>query len=98
MLIVVFGKRKWYCDWRTSPRGSYGTARSPRVDRDRQERERRAVEARLALGARRPAQRSVEVVRPGVVGALQRLAAAGALHHGVTPVAAHVHERAQLAV
>ena len=48
--------------------------RPPGVDRHRQEAELRLVEALLALGARRGAERAVEVVRPGVVGALQRLA------------------------
>ena len=24
MLIVVLGQRKWYCDWVTSPTGTYG--------------------------------------------------------------------------
>ena len=53
--------------------------RPPRVHGDGCEREAGRVEARLALGPRRPPERAVEVVRPRVVGALQGLAAAGAL-------------------
>ncbi len=29
MLIVVFGQMKWYCDWVTSPTGTYGTLPLP---------------------------------------------------------------------
>ena len=56
------------------------------------------LEARLAIGTRRRAQRAVEPVRPGVVRALQRLAPARAGREHVTAVPAHIHERTQPAV
>ena len=66
-----------------------------RVDRDGRERQARGVEAGLALGPGRPTQRAVEVVRPRVVRALQRLAAAGALDDEMAAVPADVDEPAQ---
>ena len=72
--------------------------RSPRVDGGGQEPELRAVEPRLAVAARDLAQRAVEVVRPRVVGALQRRAASRPGEHGMAAVAADVDERAQHAV
>ena len=51
-----------------------------------------------ALAARDLAQRAVEVVGPGVVGALERGAAPAALEHVVAAVAADVDERAEDAV
>ena len=71
--------------------------RPPGVDARRQQRPVGLVEARLAIGARRGAQRAVEVVRPGVVVALDRLARAAALRQHGAAVAADVQERAQLA-
>ena len=57
------------------------------------------IEARLVLHARRGAQAAVEVIRPGVVVALQRLAVAARLAHDLrATVAADVGEGAQLAV
>src|SRR6476620_8924749 len=56
------------------------------------------VEAGLALGARRAAQRTVEFVRPRVIVALDRAALATALGEHGAAVSAHVEERAQLAV
>ena len=56
------------------------------------------VEPRLALGSRRPSKRAVEVVRPRVVRALQRFAAAGALDDEVAAMPADVHEASQHAV
>src|SRR5947207_2243352 len=49
--------------------------RAPGVDRDRDEAELVLREARLLLAARRLAEAAVEPVRPGVIRALQRLAA-----------------------
>ena len=69
--------------------------RPPGVDRDGHEAEALAVEARLRVSARRVSQRAVEVVRPGVVRALQRLAASGALAEREAAVAADVDERAE---
>ena len=51
-----------------------------------------------AVGARCRAERAVEPVRPGVVGALERLAPALALADERAAVAADVQERAQLRV
>ena len=68
------------------------------LDARRQQRPVGLVEARLAVRARRCAQRAVEVVRPRVVVALDRLARAAALGQHRTAVAADVQERAQLAV
>ncbi len=67
----------------------------PRVDGDREQREVRGVEAVLALRARGLPQGAVELVGPGVVGALQRLAAAGLARDRVGAMAADVDERAQ---
>ena len=72
--------------------------RAERVDRHRHETERLAVEAGLAVGARRAPERPVERVRPGVVRALDRLAPGVAVAEHVAPVAADVDEAAQLAV
>ena len=72
--------------------------RPPRVDRDGREREARRVEARLALRAGRAPERSVEVVRPRVVRALERLATARALDDEVAAVPADVDEPAEHAV
>ncbi len=69
--------------------------RAPGVDEHRTEAEALLVEVRLALGARSRPQRAVEVVRPGVVGALERLAPALALADERAAVAADVHEGAQ---
>ena len=57
--------------------------------------ERLAVEAGLAVGPRRVAQSAVEAVRPGVVGALDRLPPRVSVAEDVTAVAADVHEAAQ---
>ena len=72
--------------------------RAPGVDGDGHEAERRQVEARLAVGARRAAQRAVQPVRPGVVGALDRLAPGVAVAERMAAVPADVDEPAQLAV
>ena len=69
--------------------------RTPGVDLHGQEPELRRVEAGLAVGARRRAERAVEAVRPRVVRALERLAPPRALATGAA-VAADVQERAQL--
>ena len=78
--------------------GVHEHERPPGVDGGGQEPELRGVEPRLAVAARDLPQRAVEVVRPRVVGALQRRAAARAGEHGMAAVAADVHERAQHAV
>src|SRR5215469_16576079 len=49
--------------------------RAPGVDRDRHETQLVLRELRLLLAARRGPEAAVEPVRPGVVGALERLAA-----------------------
>ena len=72
--------------------------RAERVDRHGHETERLAVEAGLAVGARRAPERPVERVRPGVVRALDRLAPVVGVAEHVAPVAADVDEAAQLAV
>ena len=72
--------------------------RPPGRDARGQEAEPGRVEARLAVAARDLAQRAVEVVRPRVVGALQRRARPLAVEDRVAAVAADVDERAQLAV
>ena len=72
--------------------------RAPGVDGDRDEPERRGVEAWLALRARSAPQRAVEAVRPGVVGALDRLPPRVALAEDVAAVAADVDESTKLAV
>ena len=72
--------------------------RPPGVDRDGDEAERLPVEAGLAVAARCRAQRPVEVVRPRVVRALQRLAPAGAVAEQVAAMPADVDERAQRVV
>src|SRR6266536_13496 len=56
------------------------------------------VEAGLAVGARRRAQRSVEGVRPGVVAALDRLAPAAAVDEHRAAMPADVQECLQLAL
>ena len=68
--------------------------RPPRVDEHRPQAPVGVVEPGLALRARRRAERAVEVVGPGVVRALQRLAAAAALGDLVAAVAADVDEPA----
>ncbi len=72
--------------------------RPPGVDRDGDEAERVPVESRLAVPAWCRAQRPVEVVRPRVVGALQRLAPADTVAEQVAAVPADVHERAERVV
>ena len=72
--------------------------RAPRLGRDGDERQRLGVEGVLALGPRRVPQRPVEVVRPRVVRALDRLALRVRLAEHVASVPADVHERAELAV
>ena len=72
--------------------------RPPGVDEDGDEAEAFPVEAGLAVRPRRTPQRSVELVRPGVVRALQRLAPARAVAEQVAAMSADVDERAQLAV
>ena len=69
--------------------------RPPGVDRDGDEAERLAVEARLAVGARRVAEGAVQAVRPRVVRALDRLAARVPVAERVAPVPADVHEPAE---
>ena len=64
----------------------HGRAQQPELAR---------VEPWLAVAARDLAQPAVEVVRPGVVRALQRRAAPGAVEHVVAAVAADVDERAE---
>ena len=68
--------------------------RPPGVDLHGHEPELRLVEAGLALGARRRAERAVEAVGPGVVRALERLAPPLALADERAAVAADVQERA----
>ena len=72
--------------------------RAPGVDRDGNEAELVLREVRLLLAARRRAEAAVEPVRPGVVRALQRLAARLPLGEGGAAVAADVDEAAQDAV
>ena len=67
----------------------------PRGDAERHEAEAVGGEARLSLRARGGAKRPVEVVRPGVVRALQRLAAALALADERAAVPANIEEGAQ---
>ncbi len=69
--------------------------RPPGIHLHRHEPELRLVEAGLALGARRGAERAVEAVRPRVVGALERLALPLALADERAAVAADVQERAE---
>ena len=71
--------------------------RPPDADARRNERELLLLEARLAVRARRRAERAVEPIRPRVVVALDRLAAAAALGQDRPPVAADVQEGAELA-
>ena len=72
--------------------------RPPGLDGHRHERQLGPVEADLPVGARRRAQRSVEVVGPRVVGALDRLAPLLPLAQNGAAVAAHVDEAVQLVV
>ena len=71
---------------------------APGGDRQWQQSHSLRLETRLAVGSRRRAQHPVEVVRPRVVRALQRLATALAFADERASVAAHVEERAELAV
>src|SRR6185503_19964977 len=70
--------------------GTGEDGRPPSVDRDGNEAEFVVWEVRLLLAARRLAEAAVEAVRPGVVRALQRLAAALARGDDVATVAADV--------
>ena len=72
--------------------------RPPRVDRHRGETEAGRVEPGLAFRAGRASQRTVEAVGPGVVRALDRLAARVAVAEEVPTVAADVDEAAELVV
>ena len=72
--------------------------RPPRAHGDRCERQPVRAEPGLALRPRRLAQRPVEVVRPRVVRALQRLAAARSLDDEVAAVPADVDEPAEHSV
>ncbi len=78
--------------------GVHEHERPPRLDRDGDERDRPAVEGVLLLRSRRAAERAVEVVRPRVVAALDRLPPVGGLAEDVAAVPAHVDEAAELAV
>ena len=69
--------------------------RAPGADGDPAKAELAAVEARLAVGARRRPEAAVEPVGPGVVRALERFAAALALDDQRAAVAADVQERVQ---
>ena len=69
--------------------------RAPRLRSHRKHREAFLVEVGLAFGARRLPERAVEVVRPRVIRALERLAVAVALRDQVPPMAADVDEPAQ---
>ncbi len=69
--------------------------RPPGLGRDREHGEALLVEVGLALRARRLAEGAVEVVRPRVVRALERLAVPVALRDQVPAVAADVDEAAQ---
>ena len=68
--------------------------RSPGIHLHGHEPELRLVEALLALGARRRAERAVEAVGPRVIRALERLAPPLALADERAAVAADVQERA----
>ncbi len=68
----------------------------PGVDRDGKQRQPGRVEALLALGPRRASQRAVQVVRPGVVRALERLSPALAAHHRMAAMPADVDEPLEL--
>ena len=72
--------------------------RAPRVDADGDETERLPLEPGLAVGPGCVAQRAVEGVRPGVVGALDRLPSRVLLAEDVSAVATDVDEAAQFAV
>ena len=72
--------------------------RPPGLHGDREEGVELGVEAGLALGARCAEERSVEVVRPGVVRALQGRAAALTVGHQMRAVPTDVLEAAQHAV
>ena len=89
---------RWSASGAASRSGLTKTNRAPGVDGYGHEAERRQVEARLAVGARRAAQRAVQPVRPGVVGALDRLAPGVAVAERMASVPADVDEPAQLAV
>jgi hypothetical protein len=67
--------------------------RPPAFQPHREERDVREIDA-LALRPRSGAQRAVQVVRPGVVRALERLPVTGFLDDDGAPMAADVHERA----
>ena len=69
--------------------------RPPRVDRDGEQREVGSVEARFALRPWCLPQRAVEPVRPRVIRALQRLAAAAAARDRRRAMAADVDEAAE---
>ncbi len=69
--------------------------RTPRVHEHGMQRETRWIESRLSIRPRSGAQRPVEVVRPRVVRALQRLPATAALDHEVPAVPADVDEATQ---
>ena len=78
--------------------GVHEDERAPGAHRDGREREARGVEARLTLRAGRSPQGSVQVVRPRVVRALERLAAPGPLDDEVSSVAADVDQPAKRSV
>ena len=77
--------------------GVHEDERPPGVDEDGSETPFGAIESRFPVGAWRGAQRPVEVVRPGVVRALQRLTPAAAVRYRMPAVPADVDERAQFA-
>jgi len=75
--------------------GVHPQERTPRVHARSDERDVVAVAVEL-LAPRRSAERPVELVRPRVVGALDRVAAARSLDEDRAAVPAHVQERAKL--
>ena len=88
-------RRSTSCSAGASESGLTKTNGPPRGDAERHEAEAVGGEARLSLGARGGAKRPVEVVRPGVVRAPQRLAAALALADERAAVPADIEEGAQ---
>ena len=75
--------------------GVHEDERTPGAHRHGREREARGIESGLALRARRSPQRSVQVVRPRVIRALERLATPDSIDDEVPSVAAHVDQPAK---
>jgi len=76
----------------------YKDERPPAIDLDRQQAKLFLLEAWLIFRAGRSAQRAIQIICPGVVEALQRLAIAAAIGHKLgAAMTADVHKGPQLA-